>query len=202
MTTFRRICVFCGASTGRDPHFARLASDFGALLAGRGIGLVTGGGRVGLMGAVAEGALGAGGEVIGVIPKGLVDRELAHGGLTRLDIVEGLHERKARMAELVDGFVALPGGLGTLEELAEVVSWAQLGLHEKPVGLLDAAGYWDRLLDWVDGAISAGFVPPEHRGLLVVARTGTELLDAMGRWTPLGDRWARTPASVDPGPVD
>jgi uncharacterized protein (TIGR00730 family) len=145
------------------------------------------------MGAVAEGALTAGGEVIGVIPRSLVERELAHQGLTRLDVVEGLHERKARMAELADGFVALPGGLGTLEELAEVVSWAQLGLHEKPIGLLDAAGYWDRLLDWVDGAISAGFVPPEHRGLLVVARTGEDLLDAMGRWTPVRGRWAQAP---------
>ena len=186
---FARICVFCGASVGNDPAYAEAARAFGALLASRGIGLVTGGGRLGMMGAVAEGALSSGGEVIGVIPVGLVDRELAHPGLTRLDIVEGLHERKARMAELSDGFVALPGGLGTLEELAEVVSWAQLGLHTKPAGLLDVLGYWRPLLGWLDAAVATGFVPESHRGLIVVAETGPVLLDAMASWRPIPNRW-------------
>jgi uncharacterized protein (TIGR00730 family) len=190
VTTFRRICVFCGASTGTSPVYAATARAFGERLATVGIGLVTGGGRVGLMGAVAEGALTADGEVIGVIPQGLVDRELAHRGLTRLDVVAGLHERKARMAELVDGFVALPGGLGTLEELAEVVSWAQLGLHRKPIGLLDVEGYWSSLLRWVDEAVAKGFVPPAHRDLVVVAPDGEALLEAMAAWRPIGDRWS------------
>ena len=189
VTTFRRICVFCGASPGRSPVHAEVAFAFGALLARSGIGVVTGGGRVGLMGAVAEGALSADGEVIGVIPQGLVDRELAHRGLSRLDIVPGLHERKARMAELVDAFAALPGGLGTLEELAEVTSWAQLGLHTKPIGLLDVEGYWGSLLRWLDEAVEAGFIARPHRDLVVVAPEGQALLDAMASWTPIGDRW-------------
>jgi uncharacterized protein (TIGR00730 family) len=187
--TFGRICVFCGASAGRSPVYAEVARAFGRLLADQAIGLVTGGGRVGLMGAVAEGALAAGGETIGVIPQGLVDRELAHRGLSRLDVVPGLHERKARMAELSDGFVALPGGLGTLEELAEVASWAQLGLHTKPIGLLDVEGYWQPLLAWLDSAVDHGFVPAAHRELFVVARDGVTLLDEMRAWTPVADRW-------------
>ena len=132
----------------------------------RGIGLVYGGGRVGLMGAVAEAALAAGGEVIGVIPQGLVDRELAHPGLTELHVVDTLHERKAIMADLADAFIALPGGLGTLEELAEVVSWAQLELHAKPIGLLEVGDYWTLLLAWLDMAVAEGFVAPAHRRLV------------------------------------
>jgi uncharacterized protein (TIGR00730 family) len=190
VTDFGRICVFCGASSGASPIYAAAARGFGERLANAGIGLVTGGGRVGLMGAVAEGALAAGGEVIGVIPQGLVDRELAHPGLTRLEVVAGLHERKARMAELVDGFVALPGGLGTLEELAEVTSWAQLGLHRKPIGLLDVDGYWASLLRWLDEAVEHGFIPPAHRQLIVVAPDGEGLLAAMAAWRPVGDRWS------------
>ena len=135
-----RICVFCGASPGRDPAYAELAWEVGAGLAGRGIGLVYGGGRVGLMGAVADAALAAGGEVIGVIPSRLVDRELAHRAVTDLRVVDTLHARKAMMAELSEGFIALPGGYGTLEELAEVISWAQLDLHTKPIGLLGHGG--------------------------------------------------------------
>ena len=140
-----RICVFCGASPGRSPRYLELAASVGAGLARRGIGVVYGGGRVGMMGALADAALAAGGEVIGVIPRRLVDRELAHPALTQLRVVETLHERKAGMAALADGFIALPGGLGTLEELAEVASWAQLGLHAKPIGLLGGP-YWDALL--------------------------------------------------------
>jgi uncharacterized protein (TIGR00730 family) len=162
----RRVCVFCGASPGRDPGYVALAASVGAGLAERGIGLVYGGSRVGMMGALADAALAAGGEVIGVIPRRLVDRELAHPGLTELRIVETLHERKAGMAALADGFIALPGGLGTLEELAEVASWAQLGLQTKPIGLLGRDGYWDHLLAWLDHAVAEGFLAPASRALV------------------------------------
>ena len=174
----RRVCVFCGASTGNDPAYAALARAVGEGLAQRGIGLVYGGGRVGLMGVAADAALAAGGEVFGVIPRSMVDRELAHPGATEMHIVTTLHERKAVMAELSDAFVALPGGLGTLEELAEVVSWAQLGLHAKPIGLLGVRGYWDDLLRWLDGAVAAGFVPPANRRLIIEAADLDELLAA------------------------
>ena len=187
--TFDRICVFCGASAGRDPAYLELARLVGEGLAARGIGVVYGGGRVGLMGALADAALDAGGEVIGVIPQGLVDRELAHPGVTELRVVDTLHERKAAMAELADAFIALPGGLGTLEELAEVVSWAQLQLHAKPVGLLGLDGYWDRLLAWVDHAVGEGFVPASHRSLLLDAPDLVTLLAAFRDWTPPPDRW-------------
>lgn len=173
----RRICVFCGASPGRSPGYLELAASVGAGLAERGIGVVYGGGRVGMMGAVADAALAAGGEVIGVIPRRLVDRELAHPGLTELRIVETLHERKAGMAALAEGFIALPGGIGTLEELAEVVSWAQLGLHVKPIGLLGRDGYWDGLLAWLDHAVAEGFLAPEHRTLVTLDRDLDALLE-------------------------
>src|SRR5205085_5644224 len=154
----RRVCVFCGASSGRSPAYAEGARSFGAALAGRGLGLVYGGGRVGLMGAVADAALAGGGEVVGVIPQELVDRELAHGGLTELRVVGSLHERKAVMAELADGFVALPGGFGTLDELMEQLTWSQLGLHAKPVALLDVEGYWRPLIALARHATDEGFV--------------------------------------------
>jgi uncharacterized protein (TIGR00730 family) len=172
----RRLCVFCGASPGRDPAHAAFAREVGADLAGRGIGVVYGGGRVGLMGALADGALAAGGEVVGVIPRGLVERELAHRGVTELRVVESLHERKAVMASLADGFVALPGGLGTLEELAEAMSWAQLELHDKPCGVLDPTGYFEPLLGFLDRAVDEGFLSVAHRELLVVARDLDDLL--------------------------
>lgn len=189
MPAFRRICVFCGASPGNAPGYLELARTVGEGLAARGIGLVYGGGRVGLMGALADAALDAGGEVIGVIPTDLVDRELAHPGLTELRVVGTLHERKAVMAELADAFIALPGGLGTLEELAEVVSWAQLQLHAKPIGLIGLAGYWDALLAWVDHGVSEGFVPPDHRGLLLDAADLPSLLSAFASWTAPPSRW-------------
>ena len=166
MAEIRRICVFCGASPGHDPAFVAAARGVGEGLARRGIGIVYGGSRIGLMGALADAALAAGGEVTGVIPQGLVDRELAHHGLTELRIVATLHERKAVMADLSDAFIALPGGLGTLEELAEITSLAQLGLHAKPIGLIEVGGYWDPLLAWFDGAVEAGFLAPAGRGLL------------------------------------
>jgi len=176
----RRICVFCGSSPGNDPAYAALAHSVGEGLARRGIGVVYGGGRVGLMGVVAESALDAGGEVIGVIPQDMVDRELAHRGATEMRIVGTLHERKAVMAELSDAFIALPGGLGTLEELAEVVSWAQLGLHAKPIGLLGVGDYWADLLRWLDGAVAAGFVAPANRRLILEAASFDELLARFG----------------------
>jgi hypothetical protein len=191
----RRICVFCGASPGVDPAYLSLARSVGAGLAGRGIGVVYGGGRVGLMGALADAALDAGGEVIGVIPQGLVDRELAHPGLDGLRIVGTLHERKAVMADLADAFIALPGGLGTLEELAEVVSWAQLQLHAKPIGLLapgsggTPGGYWAPLVAWLDQAVAEGFVLPVHRGLLIEGTSLRELLAAFADWVPPVSRW-------------
>jgi uncharacterized protein (TIGR00730 family) len=178
----RRICVFCGASPGRVSGYLDLAASVGEALARRGIGVVYGGGRVGMMGAVADAALAAGGEVIGVIPRRLVDRELAHPGLTDLRVVDTLHERKAEMAALADGFVALPGGLGTLEELAEVASWAQLGLHAKPIGLLGREGYWDALLTWLDHAVAEGFLAPAHRRLVVADPDLDSLLARFAAW--------------------
>jgi len=188
-SALRRITVFCGASLGHDPIHAELARSVGTALAARGIGVVYGGGRVGLMGALADAALAGGGEVIGVIPQRLVERELAHPGLTRLDVVGTLHDRKARMGELADAFIALPGGLGTLEELAEVVSWAQLDLHRKPIGLLDADGYWLPLLGWLDAAVEAGFVAPDHRGLLIREADLEMLLARFADWDPPVARW-------------
>jgi uncharacterized protein (TIGR00730 family) len=176
-----RLCVFCGASPGRDPRHAALARAVGTGLAERGIGIVYGGGHRGLMGLLADAALSAGGEVIGVIPRGLIERELAHTALTELRTVDTLHERKAVMAELSDGFLALPGGLGTLEELAEVLSWAQLGLHRKPVGLLDPSGYWTDLLALLERAVVEGFLSPEHRELLIVAADLDRLLERFRR---------------------
>ncbi len=186
--------MFCGASSGRGPAYVELARSVGAGLAGRGIGLVYGGGRLGLMGAVADAALAAGGEVIGVIPRGLVGRELAHPGVTELRVVESLHERKAQMAELSDGFIALPGGLGTLEELAEVASWAQLELHAKPIGLLGHAGYWDPLLAWLDRAVAEGFIATGHRRLIAVDADLAALLDRFEAWRPPTGRWSEPPA--------
>lgn len=180
----RSICVYCGSSSGFDSTYIDAARAFGALLGRRGLNVVYGGGDVGLMGAVADATLAAGGEVVGVIPQGLVDREVAHGGLTELHIVHSMHERKALMAELSDAFVALPGGLGTLEELFEILTWAQLGLHHKPVGILNVAGYYDALVAFVDHTVEAGFVRPQHRELFVAHDNAEALLAAMDDWTP------------------
>ncbi len=163
------ICVFCGSNAGRDPRYVTAAKALGLTLAREGIGLVYGGAKVGLMGAIADAVLEAGGKVTGVMPKALVDREVAHPGLTRLHVVASMHERKALMSELADGgYIALPGGLGTLEELFEVWTWAQLGYHAKPVGLLDVAGFYGGLLAFVDTTVAAGFVTTEQRALLLV----------------------------------
>ena len=189
MGELRRICVFCGASDGRDPRYAEVARLVGGELARRGIELVYGGGRRGLMGAVADGALAAGGRVIGVIPARLVDRELAHRGVDELRIVDTLHERKAVMAELSDAFLALPGGLGTLEELAEVLSWAQLELHTKPIGALDVGGYFAALGAFLDHAMAEGFIAERQRALLLVDDDLERLLARFRSWEPVEGRW-------------
>jgi uncharacterized protein (TIGR00730 family) len=191
MVALNRICIFCGASPGRDPKYAALARETGQELAGRNIGIVYGGGRVGLMGALADGALDAGGEVIGVIPRGLVDRELAHPGATELRVVGTLHERKAVMAELADAFIALPGGLGTLEELSEVVSWAQLDLHRKPCGLLDPDGYFRDLVAFLDHAVNEGFLAAPDRARLIVESSLDGLLRRFESQSPIEGRWER-----------
>ena len=189
--TLNRICVFCGASPGRDPKYAALARATGKELAQRHIGIVYGGGRVGLMGALADGALEEGGEVIGVIPRGLVDRELAHPGLSELRVVQTLHERKAVMAELADAFIALPGGLGTLEELSEVASWAQLDLHRKPCGILDPGGYFGHLIGFLDHAVEEGFLTPADRARLIVEATLDGLLSRFAKAPSIQGRWER-----------
>jgi uncharacterized protein (TIGR00730 family) len=171
-----RVAVFLGSSDGRRPQYAAVAADLGRSLAQAGAGLVYGGASVGLMGVLADAALAAGGEVIGVIPDRLFDAEVAHQGLTRLEVVGSMHERKARMAELADGFAALPGGLGTLDELFEVLTWRQIGLHAKPVVLLDVSGFWDGLVGLVDALAADGFVPESSRGSLLRARDPQELL--------------------------
>ena len=171
-----RVCVFCGASAGGRPAYAEAARAFGALLAERGIGLVTGGGSVGLMGVVADAVLDAGGEALGVIPRRLVDRELGHHGLTALHVVESMHERKALMHELSDAFVALPGGYGTLDELFEAITWRQLGIHGKPVGVLDVEGYFQPLCSLLDGLVAGGFVHEANRTELLVAAEPAALL--------------------------
>ena len=175
----RRVCVFCGSSSGTRPEYAEAARRFGAALAEQGLGLVYGGGHVGLMGVLADAVLGAGGEVVGVIPRALVDRELAHGRLTELLVVETMHQRKALMADGSDAFAALPGGFGTADELFEILTWAQLGLHVKPVGLLNVAGFFGPLLEWVDVAVREGFLRAEHRDLLVVAEGPAALLELL-----------------------
>ncbi|MEM8558472.1 MAG: TIGR00730 family Rossman fold protein [Bacteroidota bacterium] len=192
----RRIAVFCGSKSGSDPAYAKAAHVFGRLAAERGIGLVTGGGHVGLMGVVADAALAAGGEVIGVIPHGLVVREVAHEGLTDLVVVNSMHERKAKMADLVDAFVALPGGIGTLEELFEAWTWSALGINAdetgrtKPIGLLNAAGYYDDLLAFVHRSLADGFVRPRQRVLLVDATRPESLLDKLTvADAPIVEQW-------------
>jgi uncharacterized protein (TIGR00730 family) len=190
MSELRAICVFCGASAGTDPAYLTAARAVGDALAGRGIELVYGGGRVGLMGAAADASLAAGGRVTGVIPSALVDRELAHQGLSDLRVVSTLHERKALMAELADAFIALPGGLGTLEELAEVLSWAQLGLHDKPIGALDVEGYFGALAQFLDHATAEGFIAPAQRGLLIVETDVDALLDRFAAVRPRDRRSA------------
>lgn len=175
----RRLCVFCGSSLGNRPDYTESGRTLGKLLAARRIELVFGAGHIGLMGVLADAVLDAGGRAVGVIPKGLVDRELAHGRLSALHVVDTMHQRKALMADLSDAFVALPGGYGTLDELFEILTWGQLGLHAKPIGLLNVGGFFDPLLAWVERAVGEGFVRPEHRRLIRVEEDPGQLLDAL-----------------------
>jgi uncharacterized protein (TIGR00730 family) len=180
----RRVCVYAGSNPGSDPAYADGARALATLLAERGIGLVYGGGKVGLMGVLADTALAAGGEVIGVMPQALVDREIGHRGLTEMRVVGSMHERKALMADLSDAFVAIPGGIGTLEELIEVYTWSQLGIHDKACGLLNVRGYYDPLATFLDHAVEEGFLRPQHRAVLSVAADPVELLELLAAYEP------------------
>ena len=180
----KRIGIFCGSSTGADPVYAEAARSMGATVARLGLGLVYGGGNIGLMGVLADAVLARKGEVIGVIPQALVDKELAHHGVTELRVVHSMHERKALMAELADAFVALPGGYGTLEEFCEVLTWAQLGFHAKPCGLLNVAGFYDSFLALLDHAVRERFLRPEHRSLVVVDPEPEVLIRRLAESTP------------------
>ncbi|GAD64120.1 LOG family protein [Aquipseudomonas alcaligenes] len=182
--SLKSVCVFCGASPGARPIYHEAAAQLGSHIAERGLTLVYGGGAVGLMGVVADAALAAGGEVIGIIPQSLERAEIGHKGLTRLEVVDGMHARKARMAELADAFIALPGGLGTLEELFEVWTWGQLGYHAKPLGLLEVDGFYARLTDFLDHLVAERFVREQHRAILQVSASPAELLARMDAWQP------------------
>jgi len=186
----KRICVFAGSSAGSQEEYGAAARGLGQALVGRQIGLVYGGARVGLMGALADAVLTAGGHVTGVIPEALVAREVAHAGLSDLRVVASMHERKAMMADLADGFIALPGGWGTLEEFFEVLTWGQLGLHQKPCGLLNVRGYFDGLLAFIDHSISERFVRPENRSMVLVADAPGALLDRFAGYVPQAvEKW-------------
>ena len=210
----KSVLVFCGASPGRLPEYAEAGREFGRLAAERRLEIIYGGASVGMMGAVADGALEAGGTVIGVIPQGLLEHEIAHAGVTKLHVVETMHERKALMAKLSDAVAALPGGSGTLDELFELFTWSQLGLHDKPLGLLDVAGYWQPLLRFLDHAVAERFVPAHHLETLLVERDGAILLDRLATHEPrLKNKWldrrdddhtvpnTRSPASPNPGRI-
>ena len=185
MPALSSVCVFCGSNGGADPAYLAAAEEVGAGLAQRGIRVVYGGGRVGLMGALADSARAAGGEVVGVMPQALVDREIGHTGIDDLRVVDTMHERKALMVELADAFVALPGGIGTLEELFEVYTWAQLGIHGKPLALLDVAGYYEPLAAFLDHAVEQQFLRADMRAVLAIADSLEAVLDAFDRWRPL-----------------
>lgn len=186
----RRVCVFCGSSAGRSPHYAAAAASLGRALAQRGMELVFGGGKVGLMGALADAALAAGGVVHGVIPHALVKKELAHPGVTASHVVDTMHQRKQLMADLADAFVALPGGMGTLDEVCEVLTWAQLGLHGKPVGLLNVRNYFAGFLAQLDHAREEGLLRPDHRAMLQVADDPAALLAALEAYRPTtAEKW-------------
>ena len=186
----KRICVFAGSNSGARVEYVAAARELGRVLGERQLGLVYGGGRVGLMGALADEALSGGGRVIGVMPEALVAKEVAHRGLSELRVVKSMHERKAMMAGLADGFVALPGGWGTVEEFFEVLTWGQLGFHRKPCGLLNIHGYYDRLLSFAEHAVDEGFVKREHSSMISVSDSPSELLDGMAAYkAPAVEKW-------------
>jgi uncharacterized protein (TIGR00730 family) len=179
-----RLAVYCGSATPEDPRYVALAREVGETLAERGIGVVYGGGKLGLMGALADGALAAGGEVIGVIPEAMVKAEVANLACTELRVVRTMHERKQAFTDLSDGFLALPGGVGTMDELWEAVSWAQLGYHDKPVGLLNAFGFYDGLIEFNAHMVAVGFVRPMHQGIIIAENELGALLDQMAAYQP------------------
>ncbi len=179
-----RLCTYCGASSGRKPEYLAAANTLGKTLADRGIGLVYGGGNIGMMGAIADAAVRNGGEAIGIIPHDLLKKETPYEGLSDLVLVDSMHERKAMMAKFSDGFAALPGGLGTLEELFEVWTWAQLGFHRKPCALLNVEGYFDPLITFLDGMVSEGFVKKQHRSMLIVEEDVDNLIDKLEAYVP------------------
>jgi uncharacterized protein (TIGR00730 family) len=184
------ITVFCGSNHGADPAYTAAAVALGTALAERDIGLVYGGGDVGLMGEVADAVLAGGGRVTGVIPQHLWDKEVGHSGLTELLVVESMHERKLAMADRADAFIALPGGVGTFEELFEAITWTQLGIHEKPVGLLDVAGFYAPLRAFLDQTVAAGFLKPGHRSMIVEADEPEAMIDALAAWEPVAtSKW-------------
>lgn len=186
----RRLCVFCGSSSGTDPAILEATDQLGDAMVERGIDLVYGGGSVGLMGRLADRVLASGGEVTGVIPKGLFGKEVGHTGLTEMIEVDSMHQRKQLMYDLSDGFLALPGGLGTLEELAEIATWAQLGLHGKPIAVLDVDGFWSPLIEWLDTAVAAGLLRNENRAIIRRAASVDELFDVLTSPAPAaGKRW-------------
>lgn len=182
--SIKRLCVFCGSSSGRNPAYAASATALGKLLAERGIALVYGGGGTGLMGVVADAILTAGGKAIGVIPFALRTKELAHAGLTEMHVVATMHERKSLMADLSDGFVALPGGIGTLDEFCEIFTWLQLGIHHKPCGVLNIEGYFDTFVSFLDHAVKEGFIKPEFRQPLLVSADPAQMLERCNAWIP------------------
>lgn len=181
----KKICVYCGSNSGKRPEYLEAADALAKELVGRDIGLVYGGASVGIMGRLADTVLAAGGEVIGVIPQMLVDKEVAHGGLSELKVVKSMHERKMMMASLSDGFIALPGGLGTLEELFEIMTWALLGLHQKPCALLNVANYYDQLLGFLEHAVDEQFIKQVHRSMLIADERPEVLLERMASYAPV-----------------
>jgi uncharacterized protein (TIGR00730 family) len=199
MRHFQRVCVYCGSHDGHDAAFRSGAEQLGQLLAERRIELVYGGGNVGLMGRIADAVITAGGRVTGVIPRDLQERELAHAGATELLVVESMHERKARMADAADAFIAMPGGIGTLEELFETYTWLQLGFHDKPLGLLNVAGFYDGLLRFLDQLVESRFLRLQHRSMLAVDTDPARLLDTLARFeSPRLGRWWPRPEAGDP----
>ena len=195
MTVMKSVCVFCGSSIGANDAYRDAAIELGVLLAERGLRLVYGGGKVGLMGVVADAALAAGGEVLGIIPESLMLKEVGHGSLTELVVTTTMHERKAAMADAADAFVALPGGFGTFDELCEILTWGQLGIHQKPIGLLNTRGFFDQLTTFFDFVMDEGFLRPQHRSLLLEETDPAMLLDRMLAWTPTNvAKWADTAA--------
>ena len=184
------ICIFCGSSTGKNSTYKKAAVQLGQLLAEKKLNLVYGGGNIGLMGQIAHSVMKAGGKAIGVIPRFLVEKELVYSNLTKIHVVDSMHERKAMMAELADAFIAMPGGFGTLEETVEVLTWAQLGLHRKPIGLLNIDGYYNYLNDFFEHMVSEGFLKREHKEMLLISKDPTAMLDSLTAFeSPIVDKW-------------